>query len=89
MGEFSSLVGEENHLTWTFSVDGASYMKENSTSVMLEGLNYLLIKQSLKFEFKASNNHANHEALIYEMAHCLRGRHIESNIKSYSKLVAK
>lgn len=34
---------------------------------MLEGPNDLLIKQSLKFEFNASNNQSGYEALITVM----------------------
>jgi len=39
-------------------------LKGNGTGVILEGLNGVLIGQSLKFSFKASNNQAKYEALI-------------------------
>ncbi|RDX72786.1 hypothetical protein CR513_47677, partial [Mucuna pruriens] len=41
---------------WFLSVDGASNQIESGARVILEGSNGVLIKQSLHFEFKASNN---------------------------------
>jgi ribonuclease HI len=52
---------------WLLSVDGSSNLKGSGTSVVLEGANDLLIEKSLRFEFKASNNQAEYEALIAGM----------------------
>lgn len=37
-------------------MDGTSNLKGNNAGIILEGLGDLLIEQTLKFEFKASNN---------------------------------
>ena len=45
----------------------ASNIKESGADVILEGLDGLLIEQSLHFDFKASNNKAKYEAFIVEL----------------------
>ena len=45
-------------------VDGASNIKGNEAGIILEGPDGLIFKQSLHFNFKASNNQAEYEALI-------------------------
>jgi len=40
------------------------YQQGSGAGVILEGPNGLLIEQALRFAFKASNNHAEYEALI-------------------------
>ena len=45
-------------------VDRAFNIKGSRVSVILEGPNGLLIKQSLRFSFKISNNQVEYEALI-------------------------
>jgi len=52
---------------WVLSVDGASNQKGSGAGVILEGPGGVLIEQSLKFSFKASNNQAEYEALIAGM----------------------
>ncbi len=42
-------------------------MKGSGAGVILEGPGDVLIEQSLRFEFKASNNQAEYEALIAGM----------------------
>jgi len=49
---------------WILSVDGSSNQQGSGVGVILEGPNGLLIKQALRFAFKASNNQAEYEALI-------------------------
>ncbi|MCI69008.1 gag-pol polyprotein, partial [Trifolium medium] len=49
---------------WTLSVDGASNIRGSGAGVVLEGLDGVMIEQSLRFAFKASNNQAEYEALI-------------------------
>ena len=46
------------------SVDGSSNQQGSGAGVILEGPNGLLIKQALRFTFKASNSQAEYEALI-------------------------
>jgi len=48
-------------------VDGSSNLKGSGARIGLEGYEDLLIEQSLKFDFKASNNQAEYEALIAVM----------------------
>jgi len=52
---------------WVLSVDGASNQKGSRAGVVLEGPGGILIEQSLRFSFKASNNQAEYEALIAGM----------------------
>jgi len=52
---------------WILSVDGASNQKGSGAEVVLEGPGGILIEQSLRFSFKASNNQAEYEALIAGM----------------------
>ncbi|XP_068500485.1 uncharacterized protein [Phaseolus vulgaris] len=49
---------------WVLSVDGFSNQLGSGAGIILEGPNGVLIKQSLRFAFKASNNQAEYEALI-------------------------
>ena len=49
---------------WVLSVDGSSNQLGSEAGVILEGPNDVLIEQSLRFAFKASNNQAECEALI-------------------------
>jgi len=62
--ELSSPLHEETPRVWILSVDGSSNLKGSGAKIVLEGLSDLLIEQSLIFEFKASNNQAEYEALI-------------------------
>jgi len=48
---------------WVLSVDGSSNQLGSGAGVILEGPNGVLIEQSLRFAFKASNNQAESEAL--------------------------
>ncbi|RDY01917.1 hypothetical protein CR513_14702, partial [Mucuna pruriens] len=52
---------------WFLSVDEASNQTGSEAGVILEGLNGVLIEQSLHFEFKANNNQAKYEALLAGM----------------------
>ena len=53
-----------NDFQWVLSVDGSSNQQGSSDGVILEGPNGLLIKQALRFAFKANNNKDEYEALI-------------------------
>jgi len=52
---------------WVVSVDGSSNQLGSGDGVILEGPNGVLIEQSLRFAFKASNNQAEFEALIADI----------------------
>lgn len=58
---------EQVNRTWYLSVDGASNLAGSGAGIVLEGPEGILIEQSLRFEFKASNNQAEYEALILGM----------------------
>jgi ribonuclease HI len=58
---------EEGNLPWTLPVDGASNIRGSGAGAVLEGPDGVLIEQSLRFSFKASNNQAEYEALIAGM----------------------
>jgi len=49
---------------WTLCVDGSSNPKGAAASIVLEGPNDILIKKSLHFAFKTSNNQAEYEAIL-------------------------
>ncbi|MCI43680.1 putative gag polyprotein, partial [Trifolium medium] len=55
---------ETSSQAWILSVDGASNLRGSGTDVVLEGPDGVLIEKSLRFEFRASNNQAEYEALI-------------------------
>jgi len=55
---------ERNDFRWVLSVDGSSNQQGSGAGVILEGPDGVLIEQSLRFAFKASNNQAEYEALI-------------------------
>lgn len=65
--ELTSPIQDEVPYVWLLSVDGSSNLKDSGAGVILEGPNDLLIEQSLRFEFKASNNQVEYEALIAGM----------------------
>lgn len=65
--ELTSPSGEATPHVWLLSVDGSSNLKGSGAGVVLEGPGDFLIEQSLRFEFKASNNQAEYEALIARM----------------------
>ncbi|RDY06528.1 hypothetical protein CR513_09461, partial [Mucuna pruriens] len=82
----SGLVTKENS-RWILSVDGASNQSRSEAGVILKGLNEVLIEQSLHFEFKASNNQAEYEALLAEMRLAKELEAKTLTAKSDSKLV--
>ncbi|XP_057457130.1 uncharacterized protein LOC130748057 [Lotus japonicus] len=49
---------------WSLSVDGSSNIKGSEAEIILEGPGGVTVEQSLKFDFKASNNQAEYEAII-------------------------
>ncbi|RDY07363.1 hypothetical protein CR513_08531, partial [Mucuna pruriens] len=49
---------------WTLHVDGSLNLKGSRASIILEGLEQVVLEHSLKFDFKTSNNQADYEALL-------------------------
>ncbi|RDX66493.1 rnhA, partial [Mucuna pruriens] len=52
---------------WYLLVDGSSNHTRSGAGIILEGPTGVLVEQSLHFEFKASNNQAEYEALLAGM----------------------
>ncbi|RDX75847.1 rnhA, partial [Mucuna pruriens] len=52
---------------WYLSMDGSSNHTGSGAGIILERPNDILIEQSLHFEFRASNNQAEYEALLAGM----------------------
>ncbi|XP_027911605.1 uncharacterized protein LOC114170324 [Vigna unguiculata] len=75
-------------ISWILFVDGASNLKGSGAGIVLEGLEGVLIKQSLRFAFKASNNQAEYEALIAGMLLAKEMGITRLLVKSDSTLVA-
>ncbi|GAU22857.1 hypothetical protein TSUD_282240 [Trifolium subterraneum] len=73
---------------WTLSVDGSSNLRGSGAGVVLEGPEGVLIEQSLRFAFKASNNQAEYEALIAGMKLAKETEVQELKVQSDSQLVA-
>ncbi|RDY09374.1 Gypsy retrotransposon integrase-like protein 1, partial [Mucuna pruriens] len=74
---------------WLLSVDRASNQAGSGVGVILEGLNGVLIEQSLHFELKANNNQAEYEALLAEIR---LAKELEAKVltaKSDSKLMTR
>ncbi|RDX84749.1 Retrovirus-related Pol polyprotein from transposon 17.6, partial [Mucuna pruriens] len=82
----SGSVAEEDN-KWFLSVDRASNQTGSKVGVILEGPNEVLIEQSLHFEFKASNNQAEYEALLAGMRLAKELEAKTLTAKSDSKLV--
>ncbi|XP_020225196.1 uncharacterized protein LOC109807079 [Cajanus cajan] len=68
--EMTSPVDEGNpgETQWIQSVDGVSNLGGSGAGIVLEGPEGILLEQSLCFEFRASNNQAEYEALLAGMA---------------------
>jgi len=62
--EFTSPAQNVAPFVWLLSVDGSSNLKGSGAGIILESPGDVLIEQSQRFEFKASNNQAEYEALI-------------------------
>jgi len=85
--EMTAKKGSMEAAKWILSVDGSSNLKGSGAGVALEGPDGVLIEQSLRFEFKASNNQAEYEALLAGMRLALEVGVKELEAKSDSQLV--
>ena len=72
---------------WVLSDDGSSNLKGSGAGVALEGPGGVLIEQSLRFEFKASNNQPEYEALLAGMFLAIEVGVKDLEAKSDSQLV--
>ena len=63
--EMTGLEGEQlDQCKWTLYIDGSSNGKCSGASIILKGLDDIILKYSLKFDFKVISNQAKYEALV-------------------------
>ncbi|XP_057432183.1 uncharacterized protein LOC130724932 [Lotus japonicus] len=74
---------------WSLSVDGLSNVKGSGAGVILEGTGGVTIEQSLKFDFKASNNQAEYEAIIAGLRLAIEMGVQSIRIKTDSQIVSR
>ncbi|XP_068474851.1 uncharacterized protein [Phaseolus vulgaris] len=72
---------------WILSVGGAFNVKGRGVRIILEGPDGVLLEQSLRFSFNASNNHAEYEALITRILLATKMGIGHLTVKSDSQLV--
>ncbi|RDX81139.1 hypothetical protein CR513_38220, partial [Mucuna pruriens] len=58
---------EDKNNEWRISIDKASNQIGSDTKIILQGLNEVMIEQSLWFEFRASNKQAQYKLLLVEI----------------------
>ncbi|RDY09021.1 hypothetical protein CR513_06679, partial [Mucuna pruriens] len=85
--EMTPAADEDEEGEWFLFVDGSSNHTGSSAGVILEGPTEALIEQSLHFEFKASSNQAEYEALLARMKLAQEFGAKKLTVKSDSKLV--
>jgi len=87
--EISSQSTEAKGTQWTLYVNESSNSRSCNVGVVLEGLGNILVEQALKFEFKASNNQAEYEAIIAGLNLTINLDIKQLLCKSDSQLVAR
>ncbi|RDY09020.1 Retrovirus-related Pol polyprotein, partial [Mucuna pruriens] len=85
--EMTPATDEDEKGEWFLLVDGSSNHTGSGVGVILEGPTGAFIEQSLHFEFKASNNQAEYEALLAGMKLAQELGVKKLTVKSDSKLV--
>ena len=75
------------HREWTLYVDGLSNGKGSGAGVILEEPNDITLEYSLKFDFQATNNQAEYEALVTGLRLAKEVGAETLSIKSDSQLV--
>ncbi|XP_050207702.1 uncharacterized protein LOC126657113 [Mercurialis annua] len=78
---------DEQLLQWVLEVDGASNQEGSGAGVVLKGPHGVTLRSSVKFDFPASNNAAEYEALLIglRMVNVVKAEHV--TIRSDSQLV--
>ncbi|XP_050233217.1 uncharacterized protein LOC126681705 [Mercurialis annua] len=78
---------DEQLLRWVLEVDGASNLDGSGAGVVLKGPHGVTLRSSVKFDFPASNNAAEYEALLIglRMVNVVKAEHV--TIRSDSQLV--
>ncbi|RDY13461.1 Retrovirus-related Pol polyprotein from transposon 17.6, partial [Mucuna pruriens] len=74
---------------WYLSIYGSSNQTGSGAGIIMEGLDGVLIEQSLHFDFRASNNQAEYEALLVGMRLAQELEVKRLTTKSDSKLVVR
>ncbi|RDX85668.1 Retrovirus-related Pol polyprotein from transposon opus, partial [Mucuna pruriens] len=85
--EMTPAADKDEEGEWFLSVDGSSNHTGSGAGVILEGPTRAFIEQSLHFEFKASNNQAEYEALLARIKLAKEMGAKRLTVKSNSKLV--
>ncbi|XP_050217725.1 uncharacterized protein LOC126668580 [Mercurialis annua] len=65
---------DEQLLQWVLEVDGASNLEGSGAGVVLKGPHGVILRSSVKFDFPASNNAAEYEALLIGLRMELGGK---------------
>ncbi|XP_057442036.1 uncharacterized protein LOC130733791 [Lotus japonicus] len=89
VAELTPTEGERKNSEWVLSVDGSSNEQGSGAGVSTESPDNMLIEQSLKFGFRASNNQAEYEALIAGLRLAIELGVQKLYIKGDSQLVVK
>ncbi|XP_057444132.1 uncharacterized protein LOC130736307 [Lotus japonicus] len=89
VAELTPTEGEKTQGEWVLSVDGSSNDTGSGSGITIESPDKMVIEQSLKFEFKASNNQSEYEALIAGLRLAIELGVQELFIKGDSQLVVK
>ncbi|XP_050217456.1 uncharacterized protein LOC126668296 [Mercurialis annua] len=78
---------DEQLLQWVLEVDGASNLEGSGAGVVLKGPHGVTLRSSVRFDFPASDNAAEYEALLIglRMVNVVKAEHV--TIKSDSQLV--
>ncbi|XP_050211775.1 uncharacterized protein LOC126661936 [Mercurialis annua] len=78
---------DEQLLKWVLEVDGAANLEGSGAGVVLRGPHGVTLRSSVKFDFPASNNAAEYEALLIglRMVNVVKAEHV--TIRSDSQLV--
>ncbi|XP_057452660.1 uncharacterized protein LOC130744496 [Lotus japonicus] len=89
VAELTPTEGEKTQGEWILSVDGSSNNTGSGAGITIESPDKMVIEQSLKFEFKASNNQSEYEALIVGLRLAIELGIQKLFIKGDSQLVVK
>ncbi|XP_057417380.1 uncharacterized protein LOC130711680 [Lotus japonicus] len=89
VAELTPTESDKENAEWVLSVDGSSNESGSGAGVSIESPDKMLIEQSLKFGFKASNNQSEYEALIAGLRLAIELGVPKLYIKGDSQLVVK